>query len=325
MKQGQENNNIVTLNDVEPIEESPHSAEMDTIDYSDLDIPVLDDLVLDDNIDLDHFEEMISSASPEPTAHSGDVNPKPPETQLTQSKPASKARPKKTVEAQPKPLPTAQAPKTAEAKPKPLPKAQAKKTAEAQPKPSTKAQANKATEAKHTQENAQIKPAKTQIEPNPQDTGESKKVSAQTQSPEFLEKTHKNLKIPSPKRTTFEHDDSNPFLPPHIKERLLQNKKQASQFYDNLQSNTNDAHSEMIHSGHPLLSNSTHASVSQAVALFVADLTQDNQLEALSINLGDSTVAIIDRLTTIYLPVFESQMRQQLARVITQTKNHPLN
>ena len=117
----------------------------------------------------------------------------------------------------------------------------------------------------------------------------------------------------------FNTPPENPFLPPHIRERLKQNRKDAELFYESL--NLSDPSSPFAVA--PVTHQQTviNQYAAEAVTLFIHKISLDTMPSSFPTNKEDSTAANIDRLTTLYLPMFEAQLRQQLTKKITTNKN----
>jgi len=114
----------------------------------------------------------------------------------------------------------------------------------------------------------------------------------------------------------------NPFLPLHIREKLKQNRQDSVLFYQSLMSN--DA--VTTPSIKPATSQEIiiNEFVAKAMSSFIDNIS-NTTTNTFPLNIEDSTAANIDRLATLYLPIFETQLRQQLTKKIAAAKQSVQN
>lgn len=142
-----------------------------------------------------------------------------------------------------------------------------------------------------------------------------------------LEKLSNGDYTPITKKTTKQasthtHKPDNPFLPRHIRERLKQNRQDSALFYQSLMSNDAMATSPIqpLTSQHMII----NEFVAKAMSNFIDNIS-NTTTNTFPLNIEDSTAANIDRLATLYLPIFETQLRQQLTKTITDAKKAAQN
>lgn len=109
----------------------------------------------------------------------------------------------------------------------------------------------------------------------------------------------------------------NPFLPRHIRERLKQNRQDSALFYQSLMSNDTmtPLPAQPITSQHMII----NKFIAKTISSFIDDIS-NTTTNTFPLNIEDSTAANIDRLATLYLPIFETQLRQQLTKTIADAK-----
>lgn len=130
------------------------------------------------------------------------------------------------------------------------------------------------------------------------------------------------INTPVKQANTHPRKPDNPFLPRHIRERLKQNRQDSALFYQSLMSNDILATPPI----QPATSQQMiiNEFVAKAISSFIHNIS-NTTTNTFPLNIEDSTAANIDRLATLYLPIFETQLRQQLTQAITAAKKSAQN
>lgn len=151
--------------------------------------------------------------------------------------------------------------------------------------------------------------------------------SCPTNIAQTLEKLSNNnsisaVKKPEKQVNAHQQKPDNPFLPHHIRERLKQNHRDSALFYQSLMSNdTIAAHAVQPATSQQIIINEF---VAKAIASFINNISSATT-NTFPLNIEDSTAANTDRLATLYLPIFEAQLRQQLTKTIAAAKKAAQN
>lgn len=125
------------------------------------------------------------------------------------------------------------------------------------------------------------------------------------------------IKKPTPTAPTHTKVPDNPFLPHHIRERLKQNRQDSALFYQSLMSNDTmtPLPIQSITSQEMII----NEFIAKTISRFIDNISRTTT-NTFPLNIEDSTAANIDRLATLYLPIFETQLRQQLTQTIADAK-----